>query len=1209
MTRGLRLRIVFAAAVGLVAVGAGIARLAMSGVILASVFQGAAFSTLIVPLAAVAALTVLRGFFQYVRDIVSYRTATETKIELRRRLYEHALALGPGHFDQRRTGDVLMFLVDGVESLETFFGQYLPQFLVAAVAPILIFAFMAFLDVQIGLIFLVFAIFTLFLPSFIQKRNRNRNLARRDAYGALGADFLDSIQGLGTLKAFGQSKSRGDLLARRARHLFRTTMWVLAADGASGAATVLGISAGAALALVWGGIRVSDGDLELRSLLIILMLGAEVFRPLRELAQLYHQGMTAMSSAEGVFALLDTPITLREPLATPAREDTVDGPVTPAPEIRFDGVTFGYEGGRRPALDDLSFALKAGETLGIVGPSGAGKSTVVWLMLRIYDPQKGHITLGGRDLRDMPLDAIRQQISVVTQDTYLFHGTVSDNLRLGNPAATQEELEEAARAANAHDFIMALPSAYETEVGERGVRLSGGERQRIAIARALLKSAPILLLDEALSSVDAQNEAAIQEALNRLMEGKTTLVIAHRLSSVVGADRILVLDEGRLVESGRHTELAGSDGVYAELMANQQVRPEQDVIVATLPPDKGVASLSSDGPEPASSAGETSTVSATWQPSRAIGWWENWARLSALILRWWGKLAITLALGLLYHGSTIALGAVSALLVAAVFDEKEIAPMLILLVILVPLSAFSRWGESWLSHDVAFRLLAEMRIEIYNKLEPLAPAYLVRRRSGDLTSIVGGDVEKVEFFFAHTVTPALVAVLVPGVVLTTLAFVAWPLAIVLSPFLAVAAASPFIAQKRSERLGSEMRLRLGDLNAFMVDSIQGMREIVAFGAGRQRVDETSRIGWSFSRYRMRFLKTQSFHAASIETLTALGGLTVLATGAWLVAQDQMARTQLPLATLLALSSFSPITELAVTLKQLMETLASSRRIFEIHDEPVTLRDGPGVSGMGEGGFLESPSGEFQDVSFAYASGQRPALQQVNFTVKAGQTVALVGRSGAGKTTSANMMMRFWDPDDGFITLAGHGLSDFKLDGLRRQIALVSQDTYLFNTSIRDNLRMAKPEATDEEVMQAARLASAHEFIDALPDRYETIVGERGMKLSGGQRQRISIARAILKDAPVLVLDEATSHLDAVNEQLVRDALRQLMKGRTTLVIAHRLSTVRDADKIVVLDSGQLVEEGTHNDLLARGGLYARLVSTQLVSASGAPRSGPASSDG
>ncbi len=1188
MTRGLRPRIALAAVVGLLALGASIARLALTGWVIARVFEGAPAADLVASLAVLAGLIAARAGLQYARDAVSYRTATATKIAVRRRVYEHVLALGPGFVDQRRTGDILMSLVDGVESLETFFGQYLPQFVVALTAPVLIFAFVAVLDVQTGLILLSFAVFTLFIPLMLRNWTNASGRRRRKAFGELGAEFLDSVQGLATLKAFGQSKTRGQLLAARARNLYRSTMGIVAVDGVSSAATVLGMSAGATAALIWGGVRVSNGELELSTLVIVLMLGGEVFRPVRELASLYHQGMVAMASAEGIFSLLDTPITVQEPT-----EDRRVADENPAPEVTFEAVDFAYEGGRRPALREMSFTLRAGETLGLVGASGAGKTTIVWLLLRFYDPAGGRVLLGGHDLRDIPIDFLRSKISVVTQETYLFNGTVAENLRVGKPDASQRELEEAARAANAYEFVSALPNGFETVVGERGIKLSGGERQRIAIARALLKSAPILVLDEALSSVDAANEAAIQQALDRLMEGRTTLVIAHRLSSVVGADRILVIEDGRLVESGTHAELAAAGGAYTTLMANQQTALGEDIITTRLDLDGG-----GQAPSRPAVAG-VGEEGADGSAREKLGSVDAWSRLMRIAARWRLRLSLTLVTGVAHHASVTVLGAASALLVSAVFRGNELLPYLVLLAVVAPLTALFRWGENWSSHDFAYKILAEMRIALYDKLEPLAPAYLVRRKSGDLTGVVGSDVETVENFFAHVIAPTFVALLAPTVVLAVLAVLSWPLALVLLPFLVVAAISPFHAQRSTENLGTEMRNDLGELNAYVVDGLQGIREVVAFGYGKVRVKEMAERGGEYAGRRIRFLDTQAFYASLIEAATALGGLAVLTAGVWLVVEGRMDRAALPLATLLALSSFAPVTELANTLKALMDTLGAVRRIFDVHDERVVVSDGPGVSGgLTDSGLLATPSMSFHGVGFSYESLDRRAIDAVTFDVEPGHTVALVGRSGAGKTTSAHMLLRFWDPDEGWIEAGLHDLRQFELDGLRRQAALVSQDIYLFNATVRENLRMARPRASDREIEEAARLANAHEFIVSFPDGYDTVVGERGMRLSGGQRQRLSIARAALKDAPILILDEATSHLDAVNEQQVRAALKQLMEGRTTLVIAHRLSTVRDADRIVVLDSGRLVEQGDHRQLLANGGLYAQLVQTQLVSAGG-----------
>ena len=1199
LTRGVRLRILFAAALGLIAVGAGVARLAVSGVVIYRVITGqAGFSALMLSLLVIAALIVARSVFQYWQNAVSHHTANLVKIRLREQVYQHALRLGPGYADRNRTGDVVLTIVEGIERLETFFGQYLSQIIVSAIAPVAIFIYMMTLDLYIALIFLLSAFFALVVPAMFYRWNRDSSYRRRQSYGDLGSDFLDSVQGLATLKAFGQSKTRGRALAQRAHHLYKSTMGVVAANGATSGASIFFMTTGAAIALAVGAVRVSGGDMELRPLLIVLMLGVEVFRPMRELTNLYHQGMTVISSAHSVFDIMDEPVTILE-----SEADAKGSAPEIAPEVSFEGVTFGYDSGHRPALQDVSFELRKGETLGVVGASGAGKSTLVWLMYRFYDPQAGSIKLGGHDLRDLPLNVIRDNISVVTQDTYLFHGTVADNLRFGKPDATQQELEDAARAANAHEFIAQLPQGYDTVVGERAVRLSGGQRQRLAIARALLKDTSILLLDEALSSVDAENESVIQVALDRLMEDRTALIIAHRLSSVIKADRILVLDEGRAVEIGSHAELMAADGTYAGLM-RQQAETGLIDLAAFSAPERVRSRPSSDHVADIHLSGGNGHQA----PSRShhsdeavnIRSLNVWIRLFGLVGPVKFQFLGTLALGLLHHGSVILLGAFSALLVGAVFRDEPLTTYLVLVCIFAPLSALLFYLESWQAHDMAFRLLAKMRVDLYEKLEPLAPAYMVRRRSGDFVSVVGGDVETVEFFFAHAVSPMIVAVLIPGALLTALAVISWPIAVVLAPFLVAVAVSPFFANTRIERLGTEIRGSIGEIHAYMVDSIQGMREIVAFGLGPNRKRELTEKGWDYAGHLVRFQKSQAFQIGFMEAMMGLGGLAVLAMGVWLVLDGQIARAELPLVSVLALASFSPVTELARTMKQMMETLAASRRILAVHDEAVPVQDGPGVAHLADEATSGTPSIEFGDVAFAYSEGDPQALNDVSFSIGSGQTVAVVGRSGAGKTTVAYLMMRFWDPDQGDIALQGNRLDELLLDDLRGRIALVAQDTYLFNDTVRENIRLGRYDATDSEVEEAAKQANALEFIESFPNSYDTRVGERGMQLSGGQRQRIAIARAILKNAPVLILDEATSHLDAISEATVRDALSRLMSGRTTIIMAHRLSTIRDADNILVLDEGVVVEQGKHEELLARSGLYAQLVATQMQGQRAAP---------
>jgi ATP-binding cassette, subfamily B, bacterial len=1204
MTRGVRGRIALAAMVGLIAVPVAMWRLVLTGQTMARVFSGEPFNALLGTLLLIASLIVLRALLQLARDEIANTTAALMKARVRARLYEHVLELGAGHFDQRRSGDAVVALVDGVEQLDAFFGQYLPQLVVAALTPVLIFAFMAFLDLPTATIFLFFALVTLVMPALFHRLNSSASLGFRRAQVAMGADFLDSIQGLATLKAFGQSTQRGRDLAARARQLYRSTMWVLAVNIGTGAITLFGISAGAAVALGWGALRVQSGQLSLSTLLVVLLLGVEVFRPLRDLVTLFHGSMLAVAATRGMYQLLDTVPEVQSP-AQPVR------PPRLAPVVAFEHVTFGYQGGRRPAVEDCSFELQPGQTLGVVGPSGAGKSTLVNLLLRFADPQHGRILLDGYDLRELPLDLLRSQIAVVAQDTYLFYGSVADNLRVARPDASTAELESACRAANAHDFISNLPRGYDTIIGERGVRLSGGQRQRLAIARALLKDAPILVLDEALSSVDAENEATIQQALELLQRGRTTLVIAHRLSSVASADRIVVLERGRVAEEGVPAELMSrSAGVYRKLMAAQQTAVAEvsgidgaDLVetasasALAWPAGASASSGHSHGGgaahvhKPALSEVSTSAVAIT--PAGQI-----WSRLFKLVRPWWWETALVFALGPSSAISQVALGVISALLVGQVVNGGNLTPWLWALAGLVLASAILRWMDSWISHDLAYRLLAELRIRLYQYLDPLAPAYLVRRRSGDLVSALLGDVELIELFYAHTISPLFVAILVPAGVLIALAVLTPSLAVVLVPFLVAVALTPLLAARQSAQLGGDLRETTAEVTAHAVDSVQGLRTIGAFDHGAIRVAEVAARSLKLGELKRHFLRWQAVQNATIEALMGLGALAVMTAAARLVADGQLARTALPLSTLLAMSSFQPIVTLVTVVKELTQTLGAARRYFLVEDEPVPVTDGPGASPP-----AQQAGVRFEDVSFAYGTSEHPALTGVSFEVQPGHTVALVGRSGAGKTTAAHLLLRFWDPQHGRIVIDGRNVRDFRLDDLRRTIALVAQDTYLFNTTLRENIRLGRPGATDHEVLAAARAASVDEFAQALPEGYDTPVGERGLQLSGGQRQRVSIARALLKDAPVLVLDEATSHLDAVSEAEVRQALDRLRMGRTTLVIAHRLSTIRDADVIVVLDGGRVVEQGRHSELLALDGLYSHLIASQLR-ATAAPADAP-----
>ncbi|SNS93866.1 ABC-type multidrug transport system, ATPase and permease component [Anaerovirgula multivorans] len=528
------------------------------------VFGGGSVDEIFPLLLVIAVLIVIRTFLFRIDEIYGKKIACHIKNRLRERLLMRLMDLGPGYQENYRSGNLQSVLIDGVESLEPFLTGYIPQLLVSLIGSGAVVIYIWTLDPIVGWITAGGLLIAVGAPQIGSNFFKRIILEYWQSYAKLNAQYIDGLQGMTTLKVFQASKIKGQELEAEAKDVYRRSMKSLGASLLDSAIVKWGAAAGAAFATAVGALRVTTGNLPPQHLFVILFLTVECFRPLNDLNRLWHQSFLGFAAARGIFNLLDEPLIVEE------RNDSTSIAIEASlPELTFKEVSFAYSGGKRPAVKNVSFHIKSGEKVAFVGKSGSGKSTIVQLIMRFFDPQSGSILLNGEDIREYSFEDLRDKIAVVFQDTYLFYGTVSENLRVANPKATQEELERAAQLAGAHEFIAELPQGYDTVIGERGIRLSGGQKQRLSIARAFLKDAPLLILDEATSNVDALSEEKIQHALEHLMKNKTTILIAHRLSTIQSADRIFVMDDQELKEEGNHQELLFKKGFYAQLIKAQ----------------------------------------------------------------------------------------------------------------------------------------------------------------------------------------------------------------------------------------------------------------------------------------------------------------------------------------------------------------------------------------------------------------------------------------------------------------------------------------------------------------------------------------------------------------------------------------------------------------------------------------------------------------
>ena len=1019
-----------------------------------------------------------------------------------------------------------------------------------------------------------------------------------------------AVTGVRVVKGFGQEDRELDRLDATATRLYAARMRAVRFTARYAPALQTVPSLGQVGVVALGGWLALRGEISLGTFLAFCTYLTQMNAPVHMLTGLLAVAQQARASVVRVFDVVDA---LPEVTERPGARELAPGPGA----VELDGVTFGYLASE-PVLRDVTLRVAPGETLALVGRPGSGKSTIAQLLPRFYDVQDGAVRIDGQDVRNVTIGSLRATIGVVQDESFLFSDTVAANIAYGMLDASRERIEAAARAAEADGFIRDLPAGYDTVVGERGLTLSGGQRQRIALARALLTDSRIVLLDDATSAVDARVEADIQRNLRRILAGRTTLLIAHRRSTLRLADRIAVLDAGRVAAVGTHDELVAGSPLYRELLAEPEPgataedptpEPEPEPVVdkARIKAAKKAmkAGLGLDGSTGGGASALMSSMPATPQlvaqvaalppaddtpevPAAAARRAEPGFTLWRLLRRF--RLALLVALLLVTADAGLALalpsvvrasvdngvrrGSAATLLSIAAAGLTVVLAAWLVQVILVRVTG--RTSE---------RLLYTLRVKIFAQLQRLGLDYYEREMTGRIITRMTTDVDALSVFLQTGLVTAVVGAFTFVGIMVTLVVLDAQLALVVFIVLPPLFAATVWFRARTARAYRDAREKVGTVNAHLHEQMAGLRVAQSF---RREDHALQRFASHSNAYRASRVRAQQYLAMYfpfVQFLTDVAAALALAVGAGRVHDGTLTVGALIAYLLYIDLFFTPIQRLSQIFDAYQQAVVALARIRELLATPTSTpvrEDARPVPARLTGDI------RLEGVCFTYPDSGRAALAGIDLHVPAGTTLALVGETGAGKSTLAKLLARYYDVSAGAILVDGADLRDWDLTGYRRRIGVVPQEAYLSAGTVRDAIAYGRPDATDAAVEEAARATGAWEAICRLPGGLEYPVGERGRNLSAGQRQLIALARAHLVDPDILLLDEATAALDLATEAAVTRAAQALARRRTTVLIAHRLSTAAAADRIVVLADGRIAECGAHEELLATGGRYAAM---------------------
>jgi ATP-binding cassette, subfamily B, bacterial len=1180
----------------------------------------------------------------YTRRYRGGQLSLDVQHDMRTELFASLEQLDGARQDQLHTGQIVSRSISDLNMVQSLLSM-VPMLLGNALLFVLSIAIMAYLSPELTLVALAIAP-ALWLIAIASRRKLFPASWDAQQKESEVAGVVDgAVTGVRVVKGFGQEEQEIERLEGVARVLYAARVRVVRLTARYNPALGAVPMFGQVGVLALGGWLALHGDIKIGVFLAFSLYIGQMVAPVRALSSLITIGQEARASVIRVYEVIDS-----RPVVTEKPDALVLPPGTP--DVELDDVTFGYVPSQ-PVLRGLSLRVRPGETLAVVGTSGSGKSTISLLLPRFYDVRGGAIRVGGNDVRDLTLDSLRASIGLVMEDSFLFSDTIRANIAYGRPDATREQIVAAARAAEADEFISSLADGYDTVIGEQGLTLSGGQRQRVSLARALITDPAILILDDATSAIDAAVEAQIHATLHKVMAGRTTLLIAHRRSTLQLADRIAVLDEGRLVDEGTHEELTARCPLYRLLLAGPgddaegidagelayhentgRGHPRREPVSGGVTPSLWPAAENTNGTGHEVAANGSRLAGASGAAiGRGLGAAARGGRSSAgggmlagipptpellakvaalppanelphvsrtesraadphfTLRRLLRPIALALFVGLVLDGLDAVASIFMPLLVRGGVDNgilaKEFRP-----IVVVSLIGLAIVGADWVINVIQTnvvgrngeRMLYTLRVKIFSHLQRLGLDFYEREMSGRIMTRMTTDVDAMDTFLQTGLITMVNALLTFFGVLVALLVINLRLGLTLLTIIPVLVAATLVFRAKSAKAYSDAREKVSIVNADLQENVAGLRTAQAYRREGRNQEHFAALSDGYRRSRLRAQRFIAMYFPFVQLLSTVAGALILFVAAGEVHDKVLTAGGLIAYVLYIDLLFSPVQQLSQVFDGYNQAAVGLRRIKDLLRRPTSTP---------EAAHPRFPSNlcgriEFRDVHFRYPGQPKDALSGVNLTVAPGETVALVGQTGAGKSTMVKLVARYYDVTSGSLLVDGLDVRELDLAGYRQQLGVVPQEPYLFPGTIRDAIAYGRPDATDAEVEAAARGVGAIEMIARLPGGFMHEVSERGRNLSAGQRQLIALARAYLVDPAILLLDEATAALDLAAEAAVNRATEQLAARRTTLVVAHRLTTASRADRIVVVEGGRVAETGTHDELLAADGRYTAM---------------------